>query len=97
MLEKQNLIFLCSWNLKETEEGILRQLFRQLGDILFAPKFQSSVTISEEAPGSRSLGFTISQDGGQVVPNLVPLWSVHIIIIVLEIHYSPDDGAEEFV
>lgn len=41
--------------------------------------------------------FTISWDGGQVEPNLVPLWSAHVIIIVLEIHYSPDDGDEEFV
>lgn len=41
--------------------------------------------------------FTISRDGGQAEPNLVPLRSAHVIIVVLEIHYSPDDGAEEFV
>lgn len=75
----------------------LNRLFRQLGDILFALKCQSSVTISEEAPGSGSVCFTISWDGGQAQPNLVPPRSTHVIIIVLEIHYSPDDGAEEFV
>lgn len=48
--------FLVLLNFKrETREGILTQLLGQLGDILFALKFQSSVTISEEAPGSGSL------------------------------------------
>lgn len=72
------------------------RLLGQLGDI--SPKcFKSSVTISEEAPGSGSLQrFTISRDGGQG-QNPLPLRSAHVIIIVLEIHYSPDDGAQEFV
>lgn len=44
------------------------RLLGQLGDI--SPKcFKSSVTISEEAPGSGSLQrFTISRDGGQAEP-----------------------------
>lgn len=44
------------------------RLLGQLGDI--SPKcFKSSVTISEEAPGSASLQrFTISRDGGQAEP-----------------------------
>lgn len=69
------------------------------GDILFSLS-ETSVVWNHQGGSSRkwlSMCCTISQDGRQAEPNLVMPWLAHVIIIALDIHYSPVDGSGQFV
>lgn len=79
-------------------EAVVVTLLGQLRNIVFAQKFPPSLTISGEAPESGSLYTSqLVRMEGRPEPNIVPLRSAQVIIIVLGIHYSPHEGAEQFV